>query len=68
VREVFSLPQAAEFLGIEERTMRRWMVEHNIPHAKVGGFLRFRRAALLAWLKQRERERATSGRRRANDA
>jgi excisionase family DNA binding protein len=55
-REVLSLPEAAAFLGIEERTMRRWLTERGVPHAKVGGLLRFRRAALLRWLRARECE------------
>jgi excisionase family DNA binding protein len=54
-KEVLSVPEAAAFLGIRERTLRRWIVERGMPHAKVGGLLRFRKSALLEWLAEQER-------------
>lgn len=53
-REVMDLGQAAAFLGIGERTLRRWLDERGVPYARVGRLLRFRRTALLEWLKAQE--------------
>lgn len=53
-REVLSLTQAAEFLGVDDRTLRDWMKLHGVPFTKVGGLLRFRRSALLQWLRERD--------------
>ena len=55
-REVLSVPEAADFLGVKERTLRRWIVERGVPHAKIGGLIRFRRSALVEWLKEEERK------------
>lgn len=54
-REVFSLPEAAEFLGVDDRTLRDWVKHRDVPCAKIGGLLRFRRVALLRWLREMER-------------
>lgn len=55
-REVLSVPEAAAFLGVKERTLRRWIVERGVPHAKIGGLIRLRRSALVEWLKEEERK------------
>jgi excisionase family DNA binding protein len=55
-REVLSVAEAAEFLGISERTMRRLIAERRVPFARVGGSLRLRRTALLDWLAIAERQ------------
>jgi excisionase family DNA binding protein len=54
--EVLTFAEAAKFLGISERTLRRWVAGKIIPHAKVGGLIRFRRAALREWLEAAERQ------------
>lgn len=53
-REVMDLQQAAAFLGVGERTLRRWVAEQGVPCARAGRLLRFRREALLEWLKTKE--------------
>jgi excisionase family DNA binding protein len=63
-REVMSLLEAADFLGIKPRTLQRWTAERDVPHAKIGGLLKFRRQALLEWLV--EQERATMAMTRAH--
>jgi excisionase family DNA binding protein len=55
-REVMNLREAAQFLGVGERTLRRWMPEKGIPYARVGNLLRFRRSALLEWLAGEEQK------------
>lgn len=62
--EVLSLGEAAVFLGIKERTLRRWIAERGVPHAKIGGLLRFRRLALLEWIRQHETSNPTTSTRR----
>ena len=54
-REVMDLVQAADFLGVSQRTLRRWLDEKDIPFARVGRLLRFRRSALLEWLAAHEK-------------
>jgi excisionase family DNA binding protein len=54
--EVLSFAEAAKFLGISERTLRRWVAEKVVPHAKVGGLIRLRRIALQEWLEAAERQ------------
>jgi excisionase family DNA binding protein len=57
--EVLSLAVAADYLGISQRTLRRWIAEKKVPHAKIGGLIRFRRAALREWLEDAERRTMT---------
>lgn len=61
-KEVLNVREAAALLGISERTLRRLIGENRVPFARIGGSLRLRRAALMAWLAQEERRnRARSG-------
>jgi len=53
-KEVLSVLEAAQFLGISERTMRQLIAEKRVPFARVGGSLRLRRTALVEWLRQEE--------------
>lgn len=63
-RELLTMEQAAELLSIEVRTLRRWVKEKDdIPFAKIGRLIRFRRSALLGWVA--EREAATMAAKRA---
>lgn len=52
--EVLSFKEAARFLRVSERTLRRLVSEKKVPYARIGGLLRFRRAALMSWLEQEE--------------
>lgn len=54
--EVMTKEEAAAFLGIEWRTLQRWVRRHGIPHVYLGRQLRFLKSSLLQWLKDRERE------------
>ena len=54
--EVLTVPQACEFLSVSERTLRGWVARGYVPYARIGNQLRFRREALIEWLKERERE------------
>lgn len=65
-KEVLSVPEAAAFLGVSERSLRRLIAEKQVPFARVGGSLRLRRTALVDWLAASERQmgndRATGSR------
>lgn len=46
---LLSYPEAAEFLGYAEGTLRNKVAAREIPHVKVGHRVRFRRSQLEAW-------------------
>ena len=43
---LMSVAHAAHYLGIGERTLRRYVAENLIEHRRVGGLIKFERAAL----------------------
>lgn len=45
----WTVKEAAAFLGISSKTLYRWAAAGQVPHMKLGGALRFSRAALQAW-------------------
>jgi len=61
--EVLSFAEAAQYLKVSVRTLRRWVAEKRVPHAKIGGLVRFRRQALLDWLAEEERQTMAAGER-----
>jgi excisionase family DNA binding protein len=61
--EVLSFAEAAQYLKVSVRTLRRWVAEMRVPHAKIGGLVRFRRQALLDWLAEEERQTMEAGER-----
>lgn len=66
-RDLLTMEEAAALLSIEVRTLRRWVKEKDdLPFAKIGRLIRFRRVALLAWVEQQEQ--ATMAAKRAGAA
>jgi len=53
-REILSVRQAAEFLGLSEYTIREWVRLRRIPHSKVNGTIKFRRSRLIRWIDRGE--------------
>ncbi|MEW6047966.1 MAG: helix-turn-helix domain-containing protein [Bacillota bacterium] len=51
--------KAAELLGLHPVTVLRLARENRIPHLRLGRKVRFRVAALLAWMEEQEREHHT---------
>jgi excisionase family DNA binding protein len=47
---ILNLEQAAEFLGISEKTMFKLLREEHVPARKIGREWRFSREALTRWL------------------
>lgn len=54
VREILSIPQAAEYLGQSEHTIREWVRRRKIPHYKVNGAVKFRKSRLDKWINTNE--------------
>jgi len=48
--ELLSVAQAAEFLGVAEITVRRWLKARLIPFRRAGKQIRIDRADLLGFL------------------
>lgn len=42
----------ADFLGVHEITVRKWMRQHRIPYIKLGGAVLFRRSEIDALLER----------------
>jgi excisionase family DNA binding protein len=46
--------EAAEALGVGERTLRAWMKDEELPFFRVNGVVRIPRRALEEWMEERE--------------
>ena len=51
--KLFSMDELAERLGVTHRHVRRLVAERKVPFLKVGRFIRFDPAQILAWLESR---------------
>lgn len=51
--ELLTKREAAIFMSCSERTIDRWRMEEQLPHVQVGGYIRFHREQLMAWLRSR---------------
>jgi excisionase family DNA binding protein len=47
---LLSIPEAADYLGVGVRWMRRAVAERSVEHVKVGGLVRFRQSVLDTYL------------------
>ena len=50
--KLLSIDELAETLGVTHRHVRRLVDERRVPFLKVGKFVRFDPAAILAWLEE----------------
>jgi excisionase family DNA binding protein len=58
--ERMNASQAAEFIGIEEKTVRKYTSERRIPFIRISGrCVRYDRNALSEWLQSRTVKPAT---------
>ena len=53
-REIMSVPQAAEYLGQTEGTLRQWVRKRKVPFYKVNGSIKFRKSKLDRWIDRGE--------------
>ena len=49
-REIMSIPQAAEYLGMAEGTLRDWIRMRRVPFCKINGTIRFRKSKFDRWI------------------
>ena len=57
--EVLTAEQAADYLGFSADTIRRWAATGRLPVIRLSGrWLRFRKAALDDWLREKEQTTA----------
>ena len=54
VREIMSLPEAAEYLRQSEYTVREWTRLRKVPFHKVNGNIKFRKSRLDRWIDRNE--------------
>jgi hypothetical protein len=53
-RDVFTPPEAADYLSTEERTLKLWRQTLGLPHIRISQkTIRYRRCDLDAWLAKR---------------
>jgi excisionase family DNA binding protein len=46
--------EAAEALGVSERTIRTWMKDEELPHFRLNGVVLIQRSTLQEWMQERE--------------
>lgn len=49
-REILNFSEAAELLGVSEKTLAKVVHQENLPARKVGREWKFSRAALIDWV------------------
>ena len=59
--DVLTAEQLAEFLQVDEKTVRSLAAKGDLPGRKVGRHWRFSRPAVLEWLATPERKRRAAG-------
>lgn len=52
---LLDIPEAADYLGVGVRWVRRAVAERSVEHVKVGGLVRFRQSTLDNYLSDRTR-------------
>ena len=58
-KEVLTIYEAAEFLGLSSSTLYKYVSDRKIPFSKRNGSVRFLRSTLLDWLKAGEKPTLT---------
>ena len=53
-RLLLSTREAADAMGISERTLHTWVTDHGCPRIKIGRLVRFNPVELLEWASKRE--------------
>ena len=54
---LLTLREVADYLRVNERTVRRWVVEEGLPCIHLGTRLRFSQRNVLRWVSAREEGR-----------
>jgi excisionase family DNA binding protein len=52
--KLLSVKEVAKFLGIAEKTVRKYIWERTIPYYKINGHIRFSKEDLDTWISERQ--------------
>jgi excisionase family DNA binding protein len=55
-RLLLDVEEAAQLLGLTPRHISALARAHEIPHLRIGRYLRFRRESLEHWVREREQD------------
>ena len=50
VETYLSIEELAKYLGVSEKTIRRWVLNQDIPYHKIMKFIRFRLSEVERWI------------------
>ncbi|MBI4679138.1 MAG: helix-turn-helix domain-containing protein [Elusimicrobia bacterium] len=53
-KRLFTVEEAAYYLGLTKTTLYTWTCQKKIPHVKIGRALRFDKAELDAWVEAKK--------------
>ncbi|MCX5696395.1 MAG: helix-turn-helix domain-containing protein [Candidatus Omnitrophica bacterium] len=56
-KPIMNLKEVAQYLGLSQMSIYRYIKQGKIPASRVGGVWRFRKEKLIAWLERQEKER-----------
>jgi excisionase family DNA binding protein len=51
---LLTVPEVAELLGVNRSWVQRSVKRGEIPHLRLGRYLRFREESIMAWIVDRE--------------
>ena len=51
---IFNLKELSEYLNVPDSWIYRQTCDHNIPHYKLGGYLRFKKIEIDKWLEEQK--------------
>lgn len=52
MEKLLTVKEVTQIFAVNERTVRRWLVQENnpLPHIKVGGRIRIKESEMIAWV------------------
>ena len=54
MNDLMKVPEVAEFLRCQPRTIYKWIKNNRLPYYKLGASLLFRREDVLRWMDERK--------------
>jgi excisionase family DNA binding protein len=51
---LLTLPEVSKYLGVNPKTVRRWVASRRMPCVRVGTRLRFDVGDIVSWVRQRK--------------
>ena len=56
-KPIMNLKEVAQYLGLSQMSIYRYIKQRKIPASRVGGVWRFRKEKIDAWLERQEKVR-----------